>query len=115
MKQLTEREKQIEFVARFLMEEYNVGHLNLSFRKMTRTMGQFSIRKRRIQLSTYYIKIKSYRIMINTILHEIAHALTPAHGHDLIWKAKAIEVGALPQAITNDEHVLQWIDKGMKS
>jgi len=29
----------------------------------------------------------------NTILHEIAHALTPGHGHDRVWQAKAIEFG----------------------
>ena len=29
----------------------------------------------------------------NTILHEIAHALTPGEKHNHIWKAKAIEIG----------------------
>ena len=29
----------------------------------------------------------------NTILHEIAHALTPGHHHDRVWKAKAREIG----------------------
>ena len=114
MKQLTDREKQIKLIAQFLMDEYNVGHLNLVFRKMTRTMGQFSARKRKIQLSTYFIRVKSYRIMINTILHEIAHALTPTHGHDLVWKAKAIEVGALPRATANDTQRLQWIERETK-
>lgn len=109
MKRLNEREQQIEMVARFLMEEYGVGHLTLTFRKMTRTMGQFSARRRRIQLSTYFIARKSYRIMVNTILHEIAHALTPTHGHDLVWKQKAAEIGALPRATANDDLRLKWI------
>lgn len=111
MKKLNEREEQIEMVARFLMEEYGVGHLSLTFRKMTRTMGQFSPRRRRIQLSTYFIARKSYRIMVNTILHEIAHALTPLHGHDAVWKAKAVEVGALPRATAGDELRLKWINQ----
>ncbi len=30
----------------------------------------------------------------DTILHEIAHALvSPAHGHDAVWRAKALEIG----------------------
>ena len=35
----------------------------------------------------------------DTILHEIAHALVgPGHGHDAVWKAKCVEVGAKPEA-----------------
>jgi hypothetical protein len=29
----------------------------------------------------------------DTILHEIAHALTPGHNHDSVWRAKSIEIG----------------------
>lgn len=32
----------------------------------------------------------------NTILHEIAHILTPGHHHDFRWKQAAIFVGAKP-------------------
>ena len=27
------------------------------------------------------------------VLHEIAHALTPGHGHDTTWKQKCLELG----------------------
>lgn len=30
----------------------------------------------------------------DTILHEIAHGLTPGHKHDRVWQRKAIEIGA---------------------
>lgn len=33
----------------------------------------------------------------DTILHEIAHALTPGSGHGSAWKLKCIEIGADPQ------------------
>ena len=29
----------------------------------------------------------------NTVLHEIAHALTPGHNHDHVWQAKAVSIG----------------------
>lgn len=33
----------------------------------------------------------------DTLLHEIAHALVGSgHGHDAVWAAKAIELGAVP-------------------
>lgn len=34
--------------------------------------------------------------VVDTILHEIAHALTPGHHHDDVWKAKCVEIGANP-------------------
>jgi predicted SprT family Zn-dependent metalloprotease len=36
----------------------------------------------------------------DTLLHEIAHALVgPRHGHDLVWQAKCIEIGARPKRL----------------
>jgi predicted SprT family Zn-dependent metalloprotease len=40
--------------------------------------------------------------IVDTLLHEIAHALVgPGHGHDAVWKAKCVEVGARPQRCGN--------------
>ena len=37
---------------------------------------------------------KNLKEIKNTILHEIAHALVgPKHGHNEIWKQKALEIG----------------------
>ena len=33
----------------------------------------------------------------DTILHEIAHALCPGHGHDSVWKKMCVEIGAKPE------------------
>ena len=37
--------------------------------------------------------MNSEKSVENTILHEIAHALTPGKGHGPVWRAKAIEIG----------------------
>ena len=40
----------------------------------------------------------------DTILHEIAHALTLGHGHDNTWKRKCVEIGAKPiRCYSSDE------------
>lgn len=46
-----------------------------------------------IKLSSFITPHHSYDEVLDTILHEIAHGLTPGHHHDHVWKRKAIEIG----------------------
>ena len=50
-----------------------------------------------IRLSRVLMGMNSEEEVRDTILHEIAHALVGArHGHDAVWKAKCVEIGASP-------------------
>ena len=57
--------------------------------------GQCRYRTKTIGLSRYYVNHKSItdNQVKNTILHEIAHALTKGHNHDEVWRQKALEIG----------------------
>lgn len=46
-----------------------------------------------IMLSTFITQHHSETKVLDTILHEIAHGLTPGHGHDHVWRSKAISIG----------------------
>ena len=46
-----------------------------------------------ISLSRHILPLASDEEIRETILHEVAHALTPGHSHDGIWRAKLIEMG----------------------
>lgn len=49
---------------------------------------------KRISLSKHLVELNDEARIKNTILHEIAHALVgPKHGHDYVWRRKAIEIG----------------------
>jgi len=63
-------------------------------RKSFNRAGQcFSRTKKLIQLQPTYVELNEESSVRNTILHEIAHALTPNHNHNKFWKRKAIEIG----------------------
>lgn len=52
-----------------------------------------------IKLSRPYVQLNPESIVRDTILHEIAHALVGYQaGHGLVWKLKAQELGARPEA-----------------
>ena len=55
--------------------------------------GECNWSKRIIRLQPTYVELNTVEEITNTILHEIAHALTPKHGHNYFWKRKAIEIG----------------------
>jgi hypothetical protein len=56
-------------------------------------LGLCSHRDKCIILSAHHVDIHPDPDVINTIFHEIAHALTPGHSHDDVWQSKAKEIG----------------------
>jgi predicted SprT family Zn-dependent metalloprotease len=46
-----------------------------------------------ITLSRHLCKLNSKEKVVDTILHEIAHALCPGQHHNHVWRRKAIEIG----------------------
>ncbi len=70
---------------------------SLGFNASRKSCGRCIEARMRIELSTYYVEHNSLELVRDTILHEIAHALVGAnHGHDEVWKAKCLEIGAVP-------------------
>lgn len=56
--------------------------------------GVCNYRHKQISLSVTYCLEASREDVVDTVLHEIAHALVgPAHGHDAVWRAMAIRIG----------------------
>ena len=56
--------------------------------------GYCSWRKHVISLSIYLCALNTDNEIIDTILHEIAHALAGArHGHNYVWRRIALEIG----------------------
>ncbi len=77
------------------------------------TFGACGIARRTIYLSRPLTELNSETEVKDTILHEIAHALTvPGKGHGREWKRNAVRVGAVPERCYGSEVIQpeeKWI------
>lgn len=60
--------------------------------------GEVFHKEKLLVLSTRLTSVNEPETVADTIRHEIAHALTKGHGHDEVWRKKAVELGATPRA-----------------
>ena len=61
--------------------------------------------EKQITLSVTYCLKASREEMVDTILHEIAHAIAGAqHGHDTVWKATAERIGCTAERCHQVQH-----------
>jgi predicted SprT family Zn-dependent metalloprotease len=84
-----------ETLAKELIKQHGLNEAGWIFKfdNAKRRFGSCRYRSRIITLSKHLTELNDENRIRNTILHEIAHALTPGHGHNWIWKAKALEIG----------------------
>ena len=94
---------EIERHAKALMTAHGVGALEFAFDNGKRRLGAThtlrignTVLAKKITLSRHYAVLLPKEEIHDVILHEIAHALTPGHGHDAVWKAACRKVGAKP-------------------
>ena len=89
--------KKAEKLAIDLMKKHRLTYDGLwmfKFDNAKRRFGYCHHGLRTISLSKSLTKLNPEKIVKNTILHEIAHALVGrGHGHNKVWRAKAREIG----------------------
>jgi predicted SprT family Zn-dependent metalloprotease len=94
-----ERSKLIA-VARELFEHHGLDTRGwrLEFRNYGHLLGTCCSRRRIIAMNDFYADHNTEANILDTLLHEIAHALVGTnHGHDPIWKAMAVKLGCTPE------------------
>jgi hypothetical protein len=76
-----------------------------------KSLGNYNPSLRTITLDSNYVSESDMTLLKDTILHEIAHSLTPGIGHGKEWKAKCKELGCKQYAkskILNSDGVLEF-------
>lgn len=101
--------------AKLLMAAHGLTEKGWRFQwdNAARRFGQCRYSTKTISMSQQLTKQRSADAVRNTMLHEIAHALTPGHGHDAVWRAKAISLGCDGRRCSADkvEVKYNWLAK----
>jgi len=84
-------------VARSLMNQWGLGTWTFKLDNAKRRAGVCRYSRRVISLSRYYVQHNSDEDVLDTLKHEISHALAgPGTHHGPIWKAMCRKVGCRP-------------------
>lgn len=82
-------------MGRSLLREHGLDGWHIVADRAKTRAGVCRYGRRQIGISAPLTTLHDEAEVRDTILHEIAHALVgPEHGHDAVWRAKAIEIGS---------------------
>ena len=80
-----------------LFDAHKLRHWRIKLRAYTgHRLGGCNYKLLTIILNDFYVANNCEEVVVDTLLHEVAHALTPGHNHDCIWRAMAIQLGCNP-------------------
>jgi predicted SprT family Zn-dependent metalloprotease len=90
-------------LALHLLRDHGLRDWSFAFNRSKRQMGCCRYGPKVIELSRHFVERNDLDLVRDTLLHEIAHALVGlGHGHDAVWKAMCLRVGAKPERLSNE-------------
>ena len=98
--------KDFELLVRYEMDKYGLNDWTWKYNRAT--SGQCSCRYsvKLLKFCKSYVALNELHIVLDTILHEIAHALVGAgHGHGHVWASKCLEIGCRPDRFHRAEAI----------
>ena len=95
-----------QIIARNLMDHHGLTTWAFYFDNAKLRFGVCRTFKQEIALSKYLTQLNNEEEVIDTILHEIAHGLTPGHKHNNTWKHVAKEIGCNASRCYGNEIIL---------
>ena len=101
--------KVLEEIARQEMRANGLHGWTFALSNAKRRLGVCKYKEKRIEIAEYYARHSPEESVLDTLRHEIAHALAgPAAKHGPRWKAVAARLGATPRACeTSGQAVVQ--------
>jgi predicted SprT family Zn-dependent metalloprotease len=91
--------EQLHAVARRELTRHGLHDWRFGLAKTKRRLGACKYPTKQIEISEYYARHSPAETVLDTLLHEIAHAIAgPGAGHGPAWKAIARRLGATPRS-----------------
>jgi hypothetical protein len=95
------RAAEVRRLAQELLASNGLADWTFTFNKSKCNMGLCRYGPRIIELSLHFVESNDRNLILDTLLHEIAHALVgPGHGHDAVWKRECLRLGARPERLS---------------
>lgn len=109
----TRSDMEIILWAKSIMAKHGLSDWSFKINgRLKRTLGLCSYSKREIQLRRKHVEEDTYDCILDTLLHEIAHALAGYNaGHGPKWKAIAIRLGAKPTSTKSRDREAERVAK----
>ena len=99
--------KELETLASREMLKHGLRDWTFGLADTKRRLGVCKYRDKRIEIAEYYAMNSPQESVLDTLLHEIAHAIAgPKAGHGPAWKAVALRIGATPRACDNSDEAV---------
>ncbi len=99
--------KELKAIANQEMQKHGLSSWTFGLAPTKRRLGVCKYRTKQIEVAEYFALNNSTETVLDTLLHEIAHALAgPAARHGPIWKAIAVRLGASPRACNNSRETV---------
>ncbi len=93
-------------LATSLLQAHGLTDWTFAFDRARRRLGSCQPQRKRITLSAPLTHLNDPQVVRDTLLHEIAHALTPGDGHGARWRATCLRIGARPERLAAPDEVV---------
>jgi predicted SprT family Zn-dependent metalloprotease len=91
--------ERLESIAARELAKHGLHGWTFALARTKRRLGACKYREKRIEVAEYYARNSPEESVLDTLLHEVAHALAgPAAKHGPKWKAVAVRLGATPRS-----------------
>ena len=99
--------KELEAIANREMAKHGLRGWTFGLADTKRRLGVCKYRTKRIEIAAYYAANSPVESVLDTLMHEIAHALAGAAArHGPAWKVVAIRLGATPRSCATSEELV---------
>src|SRR6185295_10605804 len=86
-------------LAERLLQQHGLTDWKFALNSNKRRLGVCRQHLRRIELSQHYVERNPEEHILDTLLHEIAHAIVGvSHGHNQVWKDMCHQLGCSPNS-----------------